>query len=102
MPNIFGDIADFFSGLIGGGADLIAQGASGLPKAVESFFQHIGGQIAAGFEAGAISVLKDIWDVVLGPLEIIVGILFILFALFIAFRSQLFQAAKLFGMMGLP
>lgn len=99
MSNIFGDIADFFSGLTGGTTSDIAQGVTGLPSAVQSWFAGIGGQIASGLEAAGIAALKDVFDVVIGPVEIFVGAVLILFALIFAFKDDLFQAAKMFGMM---
>jgi hypothetical protein len=98
MSNPFGDIADFFSGLAGGTASDIAQGVTGLPSAVESWFAGVGGQIASALEAGFIATLKDVFSVVIGPLEIAVGAVLILFALIFAFKDDLFQAAKMFGM----
>jgi hypothetical protein len=98
MANIFGDIADFFSGLTGGALSTIAQGITGLPAAVESWFSGIGGQVASGLEAGFIATVRDLFDVVIGPIEIFVGAVLILFALIFAFKDDLFQAAKMFGM----
>jgi hypothetical protein len=101
MSNIFGDISDFFSGLIGGTTSDIAQGVTGLPSAVQSWFASVGGQIASGLEAAGIAALKDVFDVIIGPLEIIVGAVLILFALTFAFKDDLFQAAKMFGMVSM-
>ena len=99
MANPFGDIADFFSGLIGGTASDVAQGITGLPGAVQSWFSGIGGQLASALEAGFIAGIKDLFDVIIGPLEIVVGAVIFLFALTFAFKDDLFQAGKAFGLM---
>lgn len=101
MANPFGDIADFFSGLIGGSPDTIAQGATALPNAVQSWFASIGGQIGSGIEAGLVAFLKDWWDVFIGPFEVFVGALLIIFALVFLFKDDLMQAGAMIGMLAL-
>jgi hypothetical protein len=101
MPNIFGDIADLFSGFLGGSAQQVASGAASLPDAITNWFSSMGGYIATGIESGFVSLLKDVWDVVLGPLEVIVGVVLILFALIFAMKDDLMQVGKGFGLMNI-
>lgn len=93
--SIWGDIADLFSGFIGGGTTDIAQGASGLPNAVEGWLTSIGGYIASGLEGGIIAVLRDVWQVLLSPFEILVGAVLIISALVFVFKDDITQAAKM-------
>jgi hypothetical protein len=98
MPNIFGDLSDFFSGLIGGPTSNLVQGATALPSAVENWFAGIGGQIASGFEAGIVALFKDSWDVFIGPFEVGLGIILIVVGIVFMFKDDLMQLAPLIAM----
>lgn len=75
------DIINWFvSGVTGAGSD--------VNKAIGDFFKGIAGQIAAGLEAAGLSIIKDIWDVVVGPIEIFAGVLLFVIALGILFRND--------------
>lgn len=98
MSNPFGSLSQFFSGLIGGGATDIAPAASGLPQSIQDWFGSLGGELASGLEAGFVAFFKDIWDVIIGPLEVIVGFIFILFAIGVMFHDDLMQLGAMAGM----
>jgi hypothetical protein len=62
-------------------------------SAVSNWFGSIAGQLASAFEAGFLAVVKDLWDVVVGPLEIIVGVFFFLFGLIFAIKDDMIGIA---------
>jgi hypothetical protein len=64
---------------------------------ISSWFAGIGGQVASGIEAGIVSIFKDLWDVVVGPVELFVGAVLILFALKFLFSNDLIQAGQMIG-----
>lgn len=98
MPNIFGDLSDFFSGLIGGPTSNLVQGATALPNAVENWFASLGGEIASGFEAAVIAIFKDWWAVVIGPIEVFAGVVLIVAGIVFMFKDDLMQLAPLIAM----
>jgi hypothetical protein len=53
----------------------------------DNWLKSLGGSIGSGLEAGAVSLLKDIWDVIIGPVQIIAGILLGILIVFWAFRG---------------
>lgn len=55
----------------------------------------IGGQVASALEAGFVQTLQDIWNAVLGPLEIIGGSIVILIALSFMMSDNLVALAPL-------
>lgn len=59
-----------------------------------NWLSQLGGQIASGLEAGVASLLKDIWDAIIGPLEMIAGILLAILILVWMFRDDLATVAK--------
>jgi hypothetical protein len=73
---------------------------SDLPGTVQDWLSSAGGNLASGIEGGFVSLLKDLWDVILGPMEIFVGFVFIIFAFYLAFKDDMIQAARLFGFAG--
>lgn len=95
MSNPLGDIADLFSGLIGGTTSDVAQGA--LP--LSSWLSSAAGQLATAIESGFLAIIKDWWDTVLGPVEVFAGAVIIVIALFLMFKDDLMSAAAMFGMM---
>jgi hypothetical protein len=75
------------SNVFAGGSSLISGWLSG-----------IGGDIASGLEGGAVAFFRDLWTVIVGPLEIIAGIAILIFFMSIYFRgdiSGLMGAGKL-------
>jgi hypothetical protein len=62
------------------------------------WLSSIGGAIASGIEGGVIQVVKDLWDIVIGPLEIILGAIIAMFVLTIYFKDDLFAAGRMIGM----
>jgi hypothetical protein len=58
-------------------------------SAAQNFFSSIGGMIAAGFEKGFIQIIKDIWNVILGPLEVLLGLWIAIVVLAIYFKNDI-------------
>lgn len=63
-----------------------------------SWLSGIGGGIASGLESGFVNFLKDLWAVVIGPLEVIIGAVIAMFVLAIYFKNDLIAGAALLGM----
>lgn len=64
---------------------------SGASGAANKFFSSAGGAIASGLESGFVALFGDLWNVVAGPLYILIGGLIIMFTLMFAFRNQIIQ-----------
>jgi hypothetical protein len=60
-----------------------------------NWLKGIGGQIGSGIEAGLVSLLKDVWDVILGPLEILMGVVLAILVLIFAFRNEIASIAAI-------
>jgi hypothetical protein len=63
-----------------------------------SWLQSMGGFIASGLESGFIAIIKDLWAVVIGPLEVIIGAIICMFVLTVYFKDDLFAATRLIGL----
>lgn len=57
----------------------------------------LGGMIGSGIESGFVSFFKDLWNVVVGPLEILLGALIGMWVLVIYFKDDI---SKLAGSLG--
>lgn len=79
--------------------DILGLGG-GVAGDVNSWLSSVGGSIASGLEGGVVALLRDIFNVVVGPLEIVVGVVLIVFALVLAFKNDMLQAARIFGLAG--
>lgn len=58
-----------------------------------SWLSSIGGGLASGIEGGVITVLKDIWQVIEGPLLVLLGALIGLWVLVIYFKDDIIKIA---------
>jgi len=45
-----------------------------IQKGVTGWLSGLGGQLASGLEAGLMQSLNDLWNVIVGPVEIIIGV----------------------------
>lgn len=88
-------------------ANNLSGGGINLPNpvaAVQGWFGGLGGMIGSGIEAGFIQSVKDIWDVIIGPLEVILGFIVAAFVLVVYFKddivSGIAMAAKIFAVAG--
>jgi hypothetical protein len=69
-----------------------ASGGANVPGSVlnpASWLGGLGGMIGSGIEAGIVSLLTDLWDVVQAPLEIALGAVIALFVLAIYFKDDI-------------
>jgi hypothetical protein len=57
--------------------------------AIQGFFGGLGGMIAGGIESGFITSVKDIWDVIIGPLQVLAGIALAIIVLTIYFKDDI-------------
>lgn len=96
MSNPFVNIVTFLPDLLGNLVGLNTNNP--IVSAVSGFFSDIEGKIATGIETGIIAIFKDLWDVVVGPAEVIVGAILIIMAIFLTFKDDLGQVAQAFGM----
>lgn len=86
-----GDILNWFNTIFGG----VVGGLTGAPSAATNWIANLGGQLASGVEAGFLALFKDIWNVLLPPLEIMAGASIVVIALFIAFQDQVASLAPI-------
>lgn len=85
--------AAFLNSFAGGLPGLSNDLFNGIGTGANSFFKSIGGQIGAGIESGFVFLLKDLWAVIVGPLEIIAGAILAIAILIFIFRNQLTDIA---------
>lgn len=71
--------------------------AGAADAAAGSWLSSEGGQIGSGLEAGFDAFLSDIWNVIIGPVEIITGVILALIILLWAFRDDLTSLAAIIG-----
>jgi len=63
-----------------------------------SWLSSLGGDIGSGIEGGIIQVIKDLWAVVIGPLEVFLGIVIGMWVLVIYFRNDIMNIARVAAM----
>jgi len=68
---------------------------------LDNWFKNIGGQIASGIEGGFVAIIKDLWDVVIGPLEIAAGVIVAIVVLIFVFKDDLAAIAPIVGAVAL-
>jgi hypothetical protein len=64
-------------------------------SALGGWLGSLGGSIGSGIEAGFISGIKDLWNVIIGPVEVLIGVIIVIFTLIMYFRSDVMQLASL-------
>jgi hypothetical protein len=60
-----------------------------------SWLSSLGGDIGSGIEGGIIQVIKDLWTVVIGPLEVLLGVLIGMWVLVIYFRHDIMNVTRM-------
>lgn len=63
-----------------------------------SWLGSLGGMIGSGLEAGFINAIKDLWDVIIGPVEVLVGTLIVLWVLTVYFARDIMNIAGIAAM----
>lgn len=79
------------------------QSSSGLSlpnplKIVGGWLSGVGGQIGSGIEAGIVTSLKDLWDVIIGPVEVLLGFLIFLWVIAIYLKDDLLAVGRIAAM----
>lgn len=59
-----------------------------------SWLSSLGGDIGSGIEGGLIQVIKDLWAVIIGPLEVLLGVLIGMWVLVIYFRHDIMNLTR--------
>jgi hypothetical protein len=72
-----------------------AAGVPGPGSLVGGWIGSLGGMIASGLEGALVAFLKDLWDVILGPLEVIAGVALAILILLFAFKDDLASVAAI-------
>jgi hypothetical protein len=62
------------------------------------WLSSLGGMIGSGLESGFVSLIKDLWDVAIGPLEVLVGGLIVMWVLTIYFAGDIMRLAGVAAM----
>jgi hypothetical protein len=62
-----------------------------------SWLGSLGGMIGSGIESGFVSSLTDLWDVVIGPLEVLIGGIIVIVTLIMYFRSDVINLVSALG-----
>jgi len=73
----------------------IADAPTAVSNSITSWFSTEAGNIASGVEGAMVAILGDVWDVIVGPLEILVGGIIIFLVLGWAFKNQVISLAML-------
>lgn len=76
-----GDIGGWFSSAFGF--------LTNPDKAISNWFSSIAGQIGSAIETGFTALFKDLWDVIVGPLELLAGAVIGFVAIGLLFRNDL-------------
>lgn len=97
MSNPFSDVVGFFEGIYKGTWNI----GGDVSNAVTGWLKSAAGGIATALETGFLAIFKDLWDVVIGPLEVILGAVIIILALVFAFKDDIMQASLAFGLLRL-
>jgi hypothetical protein len=62
---------------------------------VNNWLKGMGGAIGSGIEGGIVQMLSDLWSVVVGPLEVLLGVLIGMWVLVIYFKNDLMNIARI-------
>lgn len=65
---------------------------------IGSWLSDLGGKLASGIEGGIVQIIKDLWAVIVGPLEVLLGVLIGLWVLVIYFKSDIMKLASVAAM----
>lgn len=89
-------MANWWNEFVGSVESILGVG-SAPSNPIGNFLSSISGQIGSAIESGFIAILKDLWDVILGPLEIIAGAVIIAMAFLLLFKNDLIGIARVAG-----
>ena len=67
-----------------------------LPDPFGGWLTSLGGMIGSGIESGLVSFFTDLYNVIVGPLEIVLGIIVAIWVLVFIFKDDLAALAPMF------
>lgn len=56
---------------------------------IANWLKSTAGSIASGIEGGIVALLKDLWDIIVGPAEILTGVIIMAAGLTLLFKDDL-------------
>lgn len=93
---------DWFGSILSGNAadagSQTAQGIAAAQGALSNWITGLGGDIASGFEGAFVAFFGDLWDVIVGPVEVLVGALIMIWVIAWAMKNQLIQFVQVAAM----
>lgn len=70
---------------------------SAVSNAANGWLKGLGGQLASGIEQSFVSGLTDLYDVIIGPIQIVIGVIFIVIAFVIFFKDDIMNGIRALG-----
>ena len=71
---------------------------AGLNGGISDWLAGVGGDIASGLETAFVAFFGDLWDVISGPVYVLIGVVILMFTLGFAFRNQIIQIGTIAAM----
>lgn len=88
IGNDLGTVANDLSNPVGAAVSLDKSVFSFIASPT-SWLSSLGADIGSGIEGGIVALLQDLWDVVVGPLLVIAGVMVFFWVVFIYFGADL-------------
>jgi len=63
----------------------------------KQWLQSAGADIGSGIESGFVTFFKDLWNVIVGPIEVLGGLAIVIVVFLIYFKDDIMQAAMMAG-----
>jgi hypothetical protein len=96
MPAPWWDPASWFTPeLTSNAAALGSAVATGPSQLAASWLTSTAGDMASGLEGAMVAILGDLWGVIAGPLEVLIGVVIIIIVLAWALKNQIIQLGGL-------
>jgi hypothetical protein len=70
-----------------------AEAVGNIPQDASSWLTSTAGSVASGMEGAAVALLGDVWDVLSGPVFVIIGAVIAVIALGWAFKNEIIGLA---------
>jgi hypothetical protein len=96
MSTPWWDVNSWFGpDLTNNAAEVGAAVATGPAQLAASWLTSTAGDMASGLEGAMVAILGDLWGVIAGPLEVLVGVVIIIIVLGWALKNQIIQLGGL-------
>jgi hypothetical protein len=79
-------------------AGKVNTGQNEVANPVTGWLSSLGGMIASGLEAGLVQFFKDLWNVIAGPVEVLLGVVIAIVVLAIYFKDDIARLAPMIAM----